>query len=190
MGPRRSRRGRVILCSLVFAVLGLALTACGTSPKAPSKTSTKKSTVEVTLARALRELAQKNFAPAVADFLAVVKADPANHVAWFDLGVIAQQAGQYTQAANDYISSLGHDPRYVPALYNLAILETPTHPKTAAELYQKAIAVEPNDAEAHLNLGFVFDSLGEDQAGYLQFLRAVKLDPSLHSRVPKAPVSG
>jgi tetratricopeptide (TPR) repeat protein len=121
---------------------------------------------------------------AVADYLAVVKRDPSNKLAWYDLGVIAHQAGQDTEAAKDYQAALAADPHYVPALYNLAILKTATDPKTAEQLYETAAEVEPKNAKVHLNLGFVLKMLGQDAKGNAEISQAVKLDPSLAPRVP------
>jgi Tfp pilus assembly protein PilF len=129
---------------------------------------------------------QGNKALAVVDFLAVVRTDRSNYIAWYDLGVIATENGQATQAANDYLSSLSGNPKYVPALYNLAILETAKQPQTAAELYQKVINIQQNDADAHLNYGFLLEALGQRLAGQLQIAAAVQLDPSLNPRVPSS----
>jgi tetratricopeptide (TPR) repeat protein len=140
--------------------------------------------VNSTLNAAIEAMKQGNNALAVSEFLAVLKIESRNQVAWYDLGVIAQKNGQATLAANDYLRSLTADPKYVPALYNLAILETPKEPHIAATLYQRAIKDQPSDAAAHLNLGFVYLSLGQRIGGEEEIAVAVKLDPSLNSRVP------
>jgi tetratricopeptide (TPR) repeat protein len=111
-------------------------------------------------------------------------------VAWYDLGIIAQRNGQATLAANDYLSSLAGNRKYVPALYNLAILETAKQPRAAATLYQDAITADPKNADAHLNYGFVLESLGQQLAGQEQIAYALKLDPSLNSRVPSGALPG
>lgn len=121
---------------------------------------------------------------AVSDFLAVVKADPANDVAWYDLGVIADQAKQQSHARKDYRAALASHPTYFPALSNLAILETPGDPSGAAALYCRAIAVEPRNGPAHLDLGFLLRSQGQSAAGTSEIATAVSLDPALASRVP------
>ncbi len=175
---------------LAITATGLILSACGggTTPRSTSQSTT--TNVGSTLTRAVDEMRSGNDARAVADFLAVVKADRKNYVAWYDLGVIAQHNGQATLAANDYLSSLSGNHNYVPALYNLAILETAKQPHAAATLYQDAITAEPNNANAHLNYGFVLETLGQQLAGEEQIAYAIKLDPSLNSRVPSGALPG
>jgi tetratricopeptide (TPR) repeat protein len=171
----------------VLTGLALTLAACGGAPSTANKTP---SPIDSRLSKGIQEMAQGKKADAVATFLAVIKTQPKNHIAWYNLGVIAEQDGQATQAANDYLRSLGGDPKYVPALYNLAILETTKNPTAAVTLYQRAIDIQPNDAAAHLNLGFVLETLGQPVPGAEQIQKAIALDPSLNSRVPQGANSG
>jgi Tfp pilus assembly protein PilF len=180
----RTRR-RTILGATAVVALSLALSSCG-GGSPPSSSSSASST----LTNAIDQLNQGNDAVAVADFLAVIKKEPSNHIAWYNLGVIAEKAGQDTQAVRDYVASIAGDATYVPALYNLAILETPAHPTTAETLYQRVINAQPGDAAAHLNLGFLLESLGERMAGQEQLARAVELEPTLNTRVPSSAESG
>jgi Tfp pilus assembly protein PilF len=172
----------------VAAAVGLAaaLAGCGGSPPISPRTSSRSESTTAALTKAVKAMQQGNNALAVVDFLAVVRTDRSNYIAWYDLGVIATENGQATQAANDYLSSLSGNPKYVPALYNLAILETAKQPQTAAELYQKVINIQQNDADAHLNYGFLLESMGQRLAGQLQIAAAVQLDPSLNPRVPSS----
>jgi tetratricopeptide (TPR) repeat protein len=126
--------------------------------------------------------------PALAanDYLRSVKINPENKVAWYDLGLIQQDAGNNSQAEVYYERSSALDPHYVPALYNLATLVAPRYPASAAKLYEKVIAVEPLFAEAHLDLGFALQALGQRAQGNAQISEAVRLDPSLSSRVPSS----
>ncbi len=175
---------RTVAGILAIAALGLIVSACGGGPAAPSASQSTTTDVGSRLTRAVNEMKSGNDARAVADLLAVVKADRKNYVAWYDLGIIAEHNHQAAQAANDYLSSLAGNNKYVPALYNLAILETAKQPHEAETLYQEVIAAEPNNADAHLNYGFVLESLGQQLAGEEEIAYAVKLDPSLNSRVP------
>jgi Tfp pilus assembly protein PilF len=166
----------------VVAGLGLALSACGGG--SPAASPPAKVPVDATLTKAIHALDSGDKATAVADFLLIVREDPKNQIAWYDLGYIAQENDQDSQAIHDYQSSLAGDPNYVPALYNLAILDTPSAPQTAATLYERAIKVEPDDADAHLNYGFLLETLGQEKASQEQLFRAVQLDPTLKSRIP------
>ena len=136
------------------------------------------------LDKAVHEELMGKKAQAVVDFLAVVKADPHNQVAWYNLGVIADRNGQANQAISDYRTALLGDAHYVPALYNLAGLEAPAHAAAAVQLYQEVVQLQPKMAAAHLNLGFALESLGQQAAGKAQIASALQLDPALASRVP------
>jgi Tfp pilus assembly protein PilF len=174
---------------MAVAALSVVMSACGGGKPSPSASKKSPSTVNSTLSKAVHEMAQGHDALAVANFLAVIKTDRSNDVAWYDLGVIAQQQNQDTQAVDDYLSSLAGDAKYLPALYNLATLETSSHPETAVELYQKVIDIQPDNADAHLNLGFLLETLGQRQDGAEHLVRAIQLDPSLASRVPSSALS-
>ena len=169
---------------LLTVVVGALPAACS------SATPPATSVTDGTFNSAVAAERSGNRALAVAEFLAVVKADPRNTFAWYDLGDIAGQAGQPTQAAADYRRALGIDPDYVPALFNLAVIETTGAPATAARLYERAVRVEPGDADAHLNLGYVLKTLGDTSASEAQIATAVRQDPALASRVAVSPAGG
>ena len=76
------------------------------------------------------------------------------------------------------------NPNFVNALYNLAILVTSAQPLLAENYYEQVIALTPNNASAHLNLGFVFRSQGNKGQSRTEFAKAVAIDPSLKSRIP------
>ncbi|MGD0881266.1 MAG: tetratricopeptide repeat protein [Acidimicrobiales bacterium] len=176
--PRTPSRPRWRPAALaVVAVFGTFVAACS-SAAAPKPSGT-----DATFMAAIAAEKNGDRALAVADFLAVVKADPRNTFAWYDLGVIADQAGQPGEAAADYQRSIGIDPNFVPALYNLAVIRTADAPAAAAQLYERAVRIEPRDADAHLNLGFVLKTLGRTSDGDTQIAEALRLDPSLSGRL-------
>lgn len=165
------------------AVLSLALTSCGGGPSGNSAAPPSGS-VAADLEAGVHDEVSGRDAGAVVEFLAVVKADPHNDVAWYNLGVIADHDGQTTQAMTDYRAALVGDAHYVPALYNLAVLEDPADPSRAVQLYQQVVRLQPKMAAAHLNLGLALESLGQEAAGKTQIASALKLEPALASRVP------
>jgi tetratricopeptide (TPR) repeat protein len=132
--------------------------------------------------------AQTHGQPALAanDYLRSVQIDPDNKVAWYDLGLIQQGAGNNGEAEIYYERSSAFDPHYVPPLYNLATLVAPRSPATAVKLYKKVIAIEPKLAQAHLDLGFALQAIGQRAQGNAQISEAVRLDPSLSSRAPSS----
>lgn len=117
----------------------------------------------------------------------ILEADPTNKFALYNLGLIEQQADRLETAESFYRRALATDPHFAPALFNLAIIRSASAPQEAADLYQRVIAQNPNDAAAHLNLGFVLVSLGRVEEAQSEFVRAVELDPRLADRVPAPP---
>lgn len=110
--------------------------------------------------------------------------DPRNDFAWFDLGTVDQRAGRAVFAADDYRAALDIDGSFVPALFNLAILESASFPLDAVALYQHAIQLAPTDADLYLNLGFLDLRLDRIDDAKREFARAVQLEPTLAGRIP------
>lgn len=114
----------------------------------------------------------------------VLEKDPKNTAAIYNIGVIRQQQGDLRAAENQYRLVLVINPDYPRALFNLAIIRTTPSPNEAVDLYRHVIAVEPDNAGAHLNLGFLLHDLGHDDEAQLEFAKAIELDPKLASRIP------
>ncbi len=127
----------------------------------------------------------RDFVGATRTFRRVLELDPRNKVAWYDLGVIAQQEGRAGSAHQAYDEALKIDPKYAPALYNKAVLVKPHDPGQAVGLLHRAIAATPGAATAHLQLGLILAQKDRDDEAEKEFGRAVAADPSLHSAVPE-----
>lgn len=50
--------------------------------------------------------------------------------------------------------------------------------KKAIEYYQKSLALNTNQEEAHINLGLIFHELGNNQEALEEFHWALQIDPS------------
>jgi tetratricopeptide (TPR) repeat protein len=93
-------------------------------------------------------------------------------------------ASRHTRAATSRRTALGIDADFVSALFNLAILRTALgDDDEAVDLYQHIIELEPENAAAHLNLGFVLIAKGFEARGQAELAEAIRLDPSLEGRV-------
>lgn len=113
----------------------------------------------------------------------LLEQEPGNKYALYNLGLLAQQSGNPAEAEQHYRQALAIDPQYGPALFNLAILRTEAAPEEAESLYRTTIEVNPADAAAHLNLGFLLIGQGRQDEGDAEIAEAIRLDPSLASRV-------
>jgi len=120
---------------------------------------------------------------ALHDYRAALAEDPHNAYAHYDLGTIEQSRHQNSAAQSDYEAAIAANPQLVGALFNLATLVSSTQPAQAAALYRRVIGLRPGDAAAHLNLGLALLRV-HDSAATAELQAAIKLDPSLKSRVP------
>jgi tetratricopeptide (TPR) repeat protein len=122
---------------------------------------------------------------AIDDFKAAAAANPANPIPYYDLGVMYQQVEHNpAQATSEYNKALLADGNYKPALFNLAILDTPSNPAAAINLYNQLLKINPNDANVLFNLGLLLYSQGQTIQGQADVTKADFLDPALKSRVP------
>jgi tetratricopeptide (TPR) repeat protein len=169
---------RKLTVAALIAGLALSTAAC----------STKKSEAELAseaLRKGLAAHRAGNLPEAAAEYRQVLVYDPNSKEAYYNLGLIDQTNGALASADSNYTLALSIDPSYVPALYNLAIVKTATGDSEAAiKLYREAIRSDRTYAAAHLNLGFALIEKGQKREGRAQLAIAVKLDPSLASRIP------
>lgn len=115
----------------------------------------------------------------------VLRLDPRNKFAYYNLGLIAQNSGDLETAQTDYRLALSVDPAYASALYNLAIVEKARgNEETAIDLYKRTIAADDKFASAFLNLGLLQRELGDKAEGDLNLRKAVALSPELAKRIP------
>jgi tetratricopeptide (TPR) repeat protein len=176
---RHSHCRRTLAAALVAAAVA-TLAACGgsTSPQSDAQIALND------LNAGLNAQAAGNLSEAATDYQNAIAHDAHNKYAYYDLGLVQQLMGQAAAAEQNYRAALLIDPKFVSALYNLAILRTGPSPAEAEMLYRDVISLQPNDAAAHLNLGFLLRSEGKITEGVMELNTAVQLDPSLASRIP------
>lgn len=110
-------------------------------------------------------------------YLEVLRSDPDNVYAYYDLGLLSSDQDDDTRAAYYYVLALGHDPSFVPALMNLGLLETEMgRLDEAIERYRQATVFAPNFAAAHYRLGVLLGNAGETKASELSLTAAKTLD--------------
>ena len=172
------RRSALLAVSLLLAG-GLALSACG-GDKGDSADAAD------LLTTALQAQVNGDISTAKATFEEVLKADPDNKLAHYNLGQIAQTSERdNAKAKAEYEATLKIDPAFTAALYNLAIIETANGNKSAAiDLYKRAIASSPTDANSNLNLGFLLYDTGDKTGADIAFRKAIALNPALRTRIP------
>ncbi|MFI9648641.1 tetratricopeptide repeat protein [Streptomyces sp. NPDC052040] len=136
------------------------------------------------LQAALLQTQYHDSAGAARTYRRVLDLDPHNKIAWYNLGVLAQQDGRTADARAAYDKALKLDPKYGSALYNEAVLLKSSDPDLAITLLRRAIDATPGASTAHLQLGQILAKKDRDHEAAAEFRRAVDADPSLYSAVP------
>jgi tetratricopeptide (TPR) repeat protein len=132
-------------------------------------------------------LRQGNLNAAEQLFEQAITTQPDNAIGYYDLGVLYQQEGQRLDALREYRLALGKSSKYVPAIYNKAILYSTTNAPLAIYFYRTVIALQPNSPTAYLNLGLLeAESKTTLPAALRNLEQAVKLQPSLRTMIPAA----
>ncbi len=163
----------------VVAILAVA-TACGSGSSGGHKASPG-----TTLNAAIALEKKGDTSQAKQLFLQVIKAQPNNFYAQYDLGVIAQNAGDNPGALAYYGAALTANPKYVPALYNEATIYATSDPTLAISTYRQVIVLQPNAPTASLNLGLLEVKHGAPKRGVKDMALAVREDPTLLTQIPK-----
>ncbi|QWF21416.1 tetratricopeptide repeat protein [Nocardioides sp. LMS-CY] len=173
---------RIAAASVTLALLA-ALAGCGgddeSTSDADARTATADSASATLVQKGLAELAAGDTKAAKVTFENVVDIDPGNVYGHYNLGVIAQEAGDEKAAMKEYDAALATDGDFASALYNKAILTESADLAAAVELYQKTVEVDPTMAAAFMRLGFALVELGRTDAGEEALGKGIALDPSM-----------
>lgn len=163
-------------------MLALGVTGCsadGSTAEASSAVAPDPDKAASELEAGLEDHAGGDLTAAAEHYDEVLKYDPSNKYAYYNLALIDEAGGNYGLAEEKYRAALEDDEMYEPALFNLAILRTGPDPEEAVELYQRAVAANAGDAAAWLNLGLLLRASGAEGEGDRAVRRAIKLDPNL-----------
>ncbi|MFG2557533.1 tetratricopeptide repeat protein [Streptomyces sp. NPDC048496] len=133
----------------------------------------------------IKQGGNKDFSGATRSFRQVLDLDPANKLAWYNLGVVAQHDNRTADARAAYDKALKIDPDFESALYNKAILIGTSDTDQAIEILQHIVRANPKAATAYLHLGQALTKKGRDGEAEDAFGLAVRADPSLRQLVPE-----
>jgi Flp pilus assembly protein TadD len=159
----------------------LALAAIVAACSSPSVTSS----ADALITSGVSAESAGHFTQAESDFTSAAKKDPADAVAYYDLGALYQEhLNEVIPAENAYNKALLADPNDQSAMFNLAILETPGDPQGAIALYDQLLKLNANDVNVSFNLGLLLISEGQKVQGQADITHAIFLDPKLKSRLP------
>ena len=125
-----------------------------------------------------------DLALAKAKYSDCLRLEATNKACLYNNGLIAQTEGRAAEAENGYRLALLVDPVYAPALYNLALLITPTLPDEAVTVFQRYLEINPDDPDGHYNFGLLLRARGDEAGAVAQLERAHELDPTLRAPIP------
>jgi tetratricopeptide (TPR) repeat protein len=188
-----SLRGRLLRAAAIPAIVVLGATACssgGSSSDAGATTAPSPSKALAALNAGLKAQTAGDLTAATADYNTTLKYDATNKYAFYNLALIDEASSNYGLAEAKYRSAIKTDAKYEPALFNLAILRTGPDPKEAISLYKTAVAANPKDAAAWLNLGLLERANKAVRTGDKDVLKAIALDPSLKDPAKAAKSNG
>ena len=129
------------------------------------------------LGRALEKSGQ--MAEAAAAFRGATQASPADAASWRELGQLAVKQGNQAEAVTALEKSLALDTESPEARYGLGLLwsQPGGDPRRAEASFREAIRLQPDYAEAHLNLAILLiQTQRTDEAGY-HFQTALRYHP-------------
>ncbi|TYL51637.1 tetratricopeptide repeat protein [Nocardioides sp. BGMRC 2183] len=179
-GGRVRRAAARATSALIVGVLVLAVAGC--SDDAGSEAADPQATAQAVQAlvdRGAAELAAGDLDAATATFGHVLDLDDDNTLAYYNLGLVAEQSGDLDRALDHYDAALDSDGEYGPALYNKGILTETDDLEKAVDLYEDAIAAQPEFAPAYMRLGFALDHLGRADEARPYLERGLQLDPAM-----------
>jgi tetratricopeptide (TPR) repeat protein len=178
---RKFQCARAMVVPAVLMCVAALAAGCGSGSGSPSNGVAANTLIRQGLSAESSGQTQQ----AISDFTAAVAKNPTSAIAYYDLGVIYQlYLKQPSQAASYYNKAILANPKYHPALYNLAIVETPSNPQAAISLYNQLIQSNPNDSNSLYNLGLLLIHEGQQTQGQADVTKAIFINPALKNRLP------
>lgn len=116
---------------------------------------------------------------AIREFRAAVKANPQEPNAHFGLGYLLWTAGEFSEAASEFQSELGNDPKHFQATLYLADSKIQMNQMAdALPLLQRLVKLGPDSVMAHLDLGIVYADEGRKPEALAELKESIRLAPS------------
>lgn len=173
------RRSLVAPAAVLLTLIGVA--ACSGSSKPHSVKS-----ANLLIGAGIAAENQGDYKGAAALFQRVLKMEPTNYYAHYDLGTIYQHDGQIAQALSEYGAALAANPSFSNALYNEGTIYQATNPSLAIPTFQHVVSLDPTNAAAFINLGTVELQLGMKAQARVDLLRGLALQPSMRQSLTAA----
>jgi tetratricopeptide (TPR) repeat protein len=127
---------------------------------------------------------QERFAEAEPYFEAVLRADPGNAVAHFNLGYTHDKRGQYDKAIHEFREATRLNPKIDRAWYGqgLAHAKLGQH-REAAEALEQAATLQPMNPHAWYQLGMALHTTGNTDRFEQVVMHLLRFDPKMTRRL-------
>lgn len=137
--------------------------------------------VEELLEKALACIGEELFSEAALIYRQVLKIEPGNIFACFNLAMLAHNNGEFTEAVSCYGRILAQEPDNFQVLCNLAHVYRDQGCLTEAiDVYKQAIKIELKHGDIHYNLGLLYYAQGNCAAAIQSYRQAIRLEQSKH----------
>jgi protein O-GlcNAc transferase len=121
-----------------------------------------------------------NFVKAEHVYRKILKKQPINAGAYYELGNVLQDQGQLNEALLCYKKTITIDPTFSGSYNNLRnVLRQSGRLEEAICYYQKAIALSPNFAGSYYNLAQAIHDNGNLEEAITYYQKALQIDPSI-----------
>ncbi len=131
----------------------------------------------VYLLRGRRAFAAGDFEQAAKAFAQAAEADPASARARVNLGTALGQSGDTEGAVAAYQEAIELEPRNTTAHFNLGQLLVASQPEAALQHFEQAVATNPGDPVARVELGRLLRRAGRIDDAVEQLAFAISADP-------------
>ena len=106
-------------------------------------------------------------------------AEPENHLAPYQAGLIYARLGEYEQAVNSYRTALERFPNFPQAFFNMgAAFHSLARFGEAETAYRQALEIDPDDSETWANMGAALENLEQWDKALESYDKALALDPT------------
>lgn len=127
---------------------------------------------------------QERFAEAESYFQAVLRADPGNAVAHFNLGYTHDRRGLYDKAVHEFREATRLNPRIDRAWYGLGLAHAQLgQHREAAEALEQAATLQPMNPHAWYQLGMALHVTGNSERFMQVVMHLLRFDPKMTRRL-------
>jgi tetratricopeptide (TPR) repeat protein len=127
---------------------------------------------------------QERFAEAEPYFQAVLRADPGNAVAHFNLGYTHDKRGQYDKAVQEFREATRLNPKIDRAWYGLGLAHAHLgRHREAAEALEQAATLQPMNQHAWYQLGMALHATGNTERFEQVVMHLLRFDPKATRRL-------